>query len=117
MFKKALAIILALAMVATMWILPVSAKDNFELPVGEHYSLEASEVEPFNAGDEVTIRLTVSEIYDDWSLMGLDLVVPFNRELLQYVSADSSSEIINEDYPNGEVKWELIIGENRELQF
>lgn len=83
-----------------------------ELPVGEHYTLTATEVEPFKAGDPVTVRLTVSDVKDDWSLMGLDLTIPFNNEVLEYVSATSSSEIINADYPDGEVKWELIMNTN-----
>ena len=112
MFKKVLTIILVITIIATMWIVPVKANSEIELPTGEFYTLEASEVEPFKAGDTITIRLTVSDVKDDWSLMGVDITVPFNNEILEYVSADSSSEIINADYPDGEVKWELIINKN-----
>ena len=110
MFKKTLAVILVIAMVATMWIAPAGTlAADVEVPTGSYYTLSASEVAPFKAGDTVTVRITVSDIHSNWSLMGLDWVVPYNTDVLELVESSCTSSAADVNAADSNVKWELIL--------
>jgi len=88
MFKKFLAMIVAIAMLATMFIVPstVTASD-IELPTGSWMTLKATEVESFKAGDTVEITYTISDVDPEIYLLTIDLYFEHSDALVPVIDS------------------------------
>jgi len=107
MFKKFLAAVLAVAMFATMWIVPVGA--DIILPEGEHFTLVANDTEAFSAGDKVEIVFTLTDVPAEMLFAAIDLTIAYNADALAPVEDEfvSNCAEINASTPQDDA-WEMI---------
>ncbi len=110
MFRKALAMILAVTMLASFLIFSAGAQERLAVPTGDAFVVKADVItDDFKTGDEIKVKLFISDIKEGLNLLEVYLKVDYNPSVLEPLtdSFTSSCEEINSNDP--EVDWDMSV--------